>query len=95
MQARQHNKPGISRALSLLQQPSHGASVHRPRPTYPRPRTVRAQAQHLLHAADHYELPRLLAICCAALRASLTVENAALTLTLADQHCHGAPCPAP
>jgi speckle-type POZ protein len=44
------------------------------------------EAQHLLNAADHYELPRLFAICEAALSDSLCVENAALTLTLADQH---------
>ena len=48
------------------------------------------EAQHLLNAADHYGLTRLRAICERKLAESLTIENAALTLTLADQHCASA-----
>jgi speckle-type POZ protein len=44
------------------------------------------EATHLLNAADHYGLRRLFAICERALCAALCVENAAETLTLADQH---------
>ena len=44
------------------------------------------EAQHLLNAADVYDVPRLFAICENALRDALTVDNAAITLTLADQH---------
>lgn len=44
------------------------------------------EAQHLLAAADHYGLTRLVAICSAFLVAALSVENSAFTLTLADQH---------
>ena len=47
---------------------------------------ARAQAQHLLNAADHYALPRLIAICERALISGLEVANAAHTLTLAEQH---------
>jgi hypothetical protein len=44
------------------------------------------EAQHLLHAADHYDLPGLRAVCESALCAALSVDTAAFTLTLADQH---------
>jgi hypothetical protein len=44
------------------------------------------EATHLLNAADHYNMPRLFAICERALGAALSVDNAADTLTLADQH---------
>jgi speckle-type POZ protein len=44
------------------------------------------EATHLLNAADHYGVPRLLSLCERALCAALTVDNAAETLTLADQH---------
>ena len=44
------------------------------------------EAQHLLNAADHYGLPRLRAICENTLAESLSVANAAFTLTLAEQH---------
>jgi speckle-type POZ protein len=44
------------------------------------------EATHLLNAADHYGLRRLFSICEHALCAALAVENAAETLTLADQH---------
>ena len=44
------------------------------------------EAQHLLNAADVYDVPRLFAICESALSDALTVDNAATTLTLADQH---------
>jgi speckle-type POZ protein len=44
------------------------------------------EATHLLNAADHYDLPRLFAICERALCVALSVDNAAETLTLADQH---------
>jgi speckle-type POZ protein len=44
------------------------------------------EAQHLLNAADHYGLPRLRAICENTLAESLSVDNAAFTLTLAEQH---------
>jgi speckle-type POZ protein len=44
------------------------------------------EATHLLNAADHYGLRRLFAICERALRAALSIDNAADTLTLADQH---------
>jgi speckle-type POZ protein len=44
------------------------------------------EATHLLNAADHYDVPRLFAICERALCAVLSVDNAAETLTLADQH---------
>jgi speckle-type POZ protein len=44
------------------------------------------EAQHLLNAADHYSLPRLRAICENTLAESLSVDNAAFTLTLAEQH---------
>ena len=44
------------------------------------------EAQHLLNAADHYGLPRLRAICESTLAESLSVANAAFTLTLAEQH---------
>jgi speckle-type POZ protein len=43
-------------------------------------------ATHLLNAADHYGVPRLFGICVRALSAALSVDNAADTLTLADQH---------
>lgn len=45
-----------------------------------------SQAQHLLNAADHYGMARLRALCERHLAAGLTVDNAAFTLTLADQH---------
>ena len=44
------------------------------------------EAQHLLNAADHYDVPRLFAICETALCDALCVTNAAGTLALADQH---------
>ena len=44
------------------------------------------QAQHLFNAADYHALPRLRAICERTLCESLTAENAAFTLTLAEQH---------
>jgi speckle-type POZ protein len=44
------------------------------------------EATHLLNAADHYAVPRLFAICERTLCAALCVDNAAETLTLADQH---------
>jgi speckle-type POZ protein len=44
------------------------------------------EATHLLNAADHYGLRRLFGICERALCAALCFENAAETLTLADQH---------
>ena len=44
------------------------------------------EAQHLLNAADVYALPGLLALCERALVDGMTVENAATTLALADQH---------
>ncbi len=44
------------------------------------------EATHLLNAADHYDAPRLFAICERTLSDALSVENAATTLTLADQH---------
>ncbi len=44
------------------------------------------EASHLLNAADHYAAPRLFAICERALCAALSVDNAATTLTLAEQH---------
>jgi speckle-type POZ protein len=44
------------------------------------------EATHLLNAADHYGVRRLFAISEHTLCAALTVENAAETLTLADQH---------
>jgi speckle-type POZ protein len=44
------------------------------------------EATHLLNAADIYAVPRLQAICEHALCAALSVDNAATTLTLADQH---------
>lgn len=45
-----------------------------------------SQAQHLLNAADHYALARLRAICERFLARGLAADNAAFTLTLADQH---------
>ena len=42
------------------------------------------QAQHLLSAADYYAIPRLRAMCERTLYESLSVENSAFTLTLAD-----------
>ena len=44
------------------------------------------EAQHLLNAADHFGLPRLRTICERSLASTLSVENAAFTLTLAEQH---------
>jgi speckle-type POZ protein len=44
------------------------------------------EATHLPNAADHYGVRRLFAICERTLCAALAVENAAETLTLADQH---------
>jgi speckle-type POZ protein len=44
------------------------------------------QASHLLNAADHYDVRRLLAICERKLCAALAVDTVATTLTLADQH---------
>lgn len=44
------------------------------------------EAQHLLAAADHYDLKRLVALCAEALASKLSVDNAAYTLTLAAQH---------
>jgi speckle-type POZ protein len=44
------------------------------------------EATHLLNAADHYGLRRLFCICERTLCAALCFENAAETLTLADQH---------
>ena len=44
------------------------------------------EATHLLHAADHFSLPRLLAIASSFLASSLAVDNAAAILTLAEQH---------
>ena len=43
------------------------------------------EAQHLLHAADHLAVERLRAICERFLATSLSVDNAAWTLTLAHQ----------
>jgi speckle-type POZ protein len=44
------------------------------------------EATHLLNAADHYGMQRLFAICERALCVAVAVENAAETLTLAEQH---------
>jgi speckle-type POZ protein len=44
------------------------------------------EATHLLNAADHYGVSRLFAVCERALCGALSVDNAAETLTLADQH---------
>jgi speckle-type POZ protein len=44
------------------------------------------EAQHLLNAADQYGLDRLRTICERKLADALNVENAAFTLTLAEQH---------
>ncbi len=44
------------------------------------------EASHLLNAADHYDVPRLFAICERMLHHALSADNAAMTLTLADQH---------
>jgi hypothetical protein len=44
------------------------------------------EASHLLNAADHYAAPRLFAICERTLCSALSVDNAATTLTLAEQH---------
>jgi hypothetical protein len=44
------------------------------------------EATHLLNAADHYSVPRLFGICERTLSSALSVDNAADTLTLADQH---------
>ena len=44
------------------------------------------EAGHLLNAADHFHLPRLLTICERFLADGIDVSNAALTLTLAHQH---------
>lgn len=46
----------------------------------------RLQAQHLLNAADHYALPNLLIAAENFLGNHLSVNNVALTLTLAEQH---------
>jgi speckle-type POZ protein len=43
------------------------------------------EATHLLHAADHYDVPCLFAVCERTLSDALTIDNAATTLTLADQ----------
>ncbi|RLM51054.1 hypothetical protein C2845_PMPSC055582 [Panicum miliaceum] len=49
-----------------------------------------AMAQHLLEAADRYELPRLRLICEDKLCRHLDVSTAATTLVLAEQHhCRG------
>ena len=48
------------------------------------------EAQHLLNAADHYGTTRLRSICERFLSGTLSVENAAFTLTLAEQHSAGA-----
>lgn len=45
-----------------------------------------AQAQHLLNAADCYGLLRLRGLCERFLARALAADNAAFTLTLADQH---------
>lgn len=44
------------------------------------------EGQHLLNAADHYGMAGLLAIAECALIDSMSAENAAFTLTLAEQH---------
>jgi speckle-type POZ protein len=44
------------------------------------------EAQHVLNAADHYGMPALVSICESKLCESLSVDNAAFTLTLAEQH---------
>jgi speckle-type POZ protein len=44
------------------------------------------EATHLLNAADQYDVPRLFALCERTLSDALSVDNAAATLTLADQH---------
>jgi speckle-type POZ protein len=44
------------------------------------------EASHLLNAADHFDVPRLFAICERTLHHALSADNAAMTLTLADQH---------
>ncbi len=44
------------------------------------------EASHLLNAADSYDVRRLFAICERTLNDALSVDNAAATLTLADQH---------
>ncbi len=44
------------------------------------------EASHLLNAADHYDLPRLFAICERTLCSALAIDTVATTLTLADQH---------
>lgn len=43
-------------------------------------------AQNLLFAADHYDLTRLMKICEETLCNSVTAENSALTLSLAEKH---------
>jgi speckle-type POZ protein len=48
------------------------------------------EATHLLNAADHYGLRRLFSICERALCVALALDNAAETLTLADQHAAAA-----
>jgi speckle-type POZ protein len=44
------------------------------------------EATHLLNAADHYNVPRLFAICERTLCSALAIDTVATTLTLADQH---------
>jgi speckle-type POZ protein len=44
------------------------------------------EASHLLNAADHYNVPRLFAICERTLCSALAIDTVATTLTLADQH---------
>lgn len=48
--------------------------------------TSAEQAQHLLNAADHYNLLYLFSMCEHKLIDALSVENAAYALTLAEQH---------
>ena len=48
--------------------------------------TSAEEAQHLLNSADHYGLVRLRAICERKLVETLSIENVAYSLTLAEQH---------
>ncbi|KAM0912742.1 hypothetical protein ACQ4PT_012616 [Festuca glaucescens] len=50
------------------------------------PNVVVALAQHLLAAADRYALDRLKVICENKLSSGLTVDTAATTLAIAEQH---------
>lgn len=84
--------PLVSSHLLLPPPLAVGGERHRAKPTWHRRRidqeleAVAPMAQHLLAAADRYGMDRLKVLCEGKLSCGITIDTAATSLALAEQH---------